>query len=219
MISLIAAGALAACSHDAAPGSCWGDGFAPGVVTFVPAIDILVRDAKGTSQALGTKVTVYRGADSTVAFGHDTLLVAAGYAEAGSFTVRVSRPFYRDTLIPSVTVLAGQCSAIATKVPVTLQLEPGAPAIRALAIFGGGFLVTPGDQRQLLARFDADASVPTTVSWRLSDTTLARIDAGGFVTSKCTTVGGTERVTAVATTDTSVKATTEFGVAKQTGCQ
>jgi hypothetical protein len=215
--SLLAAGALVACSHDAAPGSCF-DMSAPGVVIYIPAIDLLVRDASGRGEAFGTKVVVYDGADSTMATGSDTLHVFAGYTYAGSFTVHVNRQFYRETVLSNVAVVNGQCSAVVTHIPVTLQLAPGAPPIRSLAVFGATFLSAPGEQRQLSARFDADPGISTTVNWRLSDTTLARIDGVGLVTAKCSLAGGVETVTAIAAVDTAFKATAQFGVAKETTC-
>jgi hypothetical protein len=85
-------------------------------------------------------------------------------------------------------------------------------------VFGADFLYAPGVQRQLSARFDADANVATTVNWRLSDTTIARIDVTGLVTAKCSLAGGTDTVTATATVDTTMKAKAVFSVAKVAAC-
>jgi hypothetical protein len=215
--SIVAACALAACSHDSEGSSCFST-MVHGVVIYQPSIDLLVRDANGRGEAFGTKATVYRGSDSVVTTGIDTLHLRAGYTDAGSFKVRVSRPFYQDVVLPSVAVLPGQCNVLVTTVPVTLSLAPGAPAIRALAIFGTDFLYTPGVQLQLVARLDADPGIPTTVNWRVADTVLARIDANGLLTAKCTLVGGADSVTAISTADTTVRAKAIFGVAKQTAC-
>jgi hypothetical protein len=121
-------------------------------------------------------------------------------------------------VLPSVAVLPGECNVLVTTVPVTLLLAQGAPAIRSLAVFGTDFLYAPGVQLHLTARFDADPSIPTTVTWLLADTLLARIDATGLLTAKCSLVGGADSVTAIATVDTTVKAKAVFGVAKQTTC-
>ncbi len=215
--SLAAAGLLAACSHDEEGASCFSP-LVNGVVIYSPGIDVLVRDANGRGEAFGTKVTVYRGTDSAMTTGSDTLHVRAGYTDAGSFKVRVSRRFYQDAVLPSVAVLSGQCNVVVTPVSVTLLLAQGAPPIRSLALFGADFLYAPGVQRQLSARFDADPGIPTTVNWRLSDSTLARIDAAGLLTAKCSLAGGADSVTAIATVDTTVKATAIFSVAKQTTC-
>ena len=213
----IALCAQLACARDATPGSCVNL-MLPGVVVYLPGIDVLVRDANGRGEALGTKVVVYRGADSMVAIGFDTLLVNAGYNVAGTFNVRVNRPFYRDTVISNVIVADGRCTVVTTELPVTLQLIAGAPRLRSLAVVGAQFMSAAGAQRQLQARFDADPSVPATVTWRLTDTTLARIDAAGLVTAKCSVIGGVETVSAVASVDTTVKASAEFGVARQSTC-
>ena len=209
--------ALVACSRDGTPPSCF-DLSAPGVVIYDPPIDVLVRDAAGQGEALGTTVVVYSGVDSTMATGTDTLRVTAGYSMAGTYGVRVRRRFYRDTAIAGVTVLADRCTLRTTELPVTLQLSAGAPPLRAVAILGTDFLATPGSQLHLQARLDANAGIPRTVVWSLSDTILARIDATGVVTARCSLAGGNETVTALATADTTVRAAAQFSVAKQVSC-
>ena len=139
----------------------------------------------------GDTAITYSSTDSVVRTGHDTLHLDAGFGRPGTYTVRVKRKFYRDAVVPNVTVVAGVCGGpVATVVPVSLQLAPGAPALRSLMVFGATFLYAPGAQSQLFGRFDADPSVPTTVTWRLSDTTAARIDSFGVVTAKCTAAKG-----------------------------
>ncbi|MEO8335776.1 MAG: hypothetical protein ABI664_12440 [bacterium] len=215
-VSLIVAGTVAACSHEEGA-SCYSP-LVNGVVIYSPGIDVLVRDAQGRGEALGAHVTVYRGTDSVSTTGIDTLHIRAGFTDPGNFRVRVRRPFYQEAVFPSVTVASGQCNVVVTPVTATLDLRPDAPPIRSLAVFGADFLYSPGAQRQLSARFDADPSVPTTVNWRLSDTTLAGIDKTGLVTSRCTLAGGTDTVTAIATVDTTIKATAVFSVAKVAAC-
>ncbi len=216
--SILASAGLLACSHDDAEGTSCFSPLINGIVAYSPGIDLLIRDASGRGQALGTTVFVYRATDSVTTTGSDTLHIRAGYIDPGSFRVRVQRPFYQDAVLPSVVVRPGQCNVVVTSVPLTLALAPGAPALRSLTVYGADFLYAPGVQRQLSARFDADASVPTTVNWRLSDTTLARIDATGLVTAKCTTVGGADTVTVAATADTTVKAKAVFSVARVAAC-
>jgi hypothetical protein len=120
--------------------------------------------------------------------------------------------------LSNVVVQAGDCSVLTSHVALTLQLAAGAPAIRSIGVLGADFLVNPGEQRHLTARFDADPTVPTTVIWRLSDATLAQIDNDGVVTAKCSLAGGTETVTAIATADTTVRGSVRFGVQKQSAC-
>jgi hypothetical protein len=192
---------------------------APGVTVFVPGIDLVVRDALGRGMALGDTAITYAGTDSIRVAGYDTLHVQAGFGRPGTYSVRVRRQYYRDAVVPSVTVTQGQCgSTVTTQVPVTLELAPGAPALRSIAIFGGGFLSAPAATRQLIARFDADPSVPTTVAWRLSDSSVATVDASGLLTAKCTTKVVVDTVTALATVDTTVRARTLFQVAQQASC-
>lgn len=192
---------------------------APGVAVFEPGIDLVVRDAYGRGAALHDTSVAYSGTDSAVNVGFDTLHLLAGFGRPGTYSVRVKRQYYRDAVVPNVTVAAAQCGGtVTTQAPVALQLEPGAPALRSIAVFGGGFLPAPGATSQLVARFDADPSVPTTVTWRLSDSSVATIDASGLLTAKCTTKILTDTVTAVATTDTTVRARAFFQVASQASC-
>lgn len=214
---VLVATVLVACRHDEEGTSCYSP-LINGTVAYSPGIDVLVRDANGRGEAFGTTVTVYSASDSITTTGTDTLHIRAGYTVPGNFKVRVRRPFYRDAVLPSVAVVSGQCNVVVTFVPVTLDLAAGAPAIRSLSVFGADFLYAPGVQRQLSARFDADASVPTTVRWGLSDTTIARIDAAGLVTAKCSLAGGVDTVTATATVDTAMKAKAVFSVAKVVAC-
>jgi hypothetical protein len=217
MVALFIGAGLVACDHDTAKASCF-DMSAPGVLVYVPGIDLVLRDRFGRGEALGTTVIVHNGNDSVVTTGIDTLHVPAGYTYAGTFSVRVTRPFYRDTVLSNVVVQAGDCSVKTLQLPLTLQLAPGAPSLRSVGVFGADFLSTPGTTRQLTARFDADPGIPTTVSWRVSDAALADINAAGLVTAKCSLAGGTETVTAVATADTTVRGSVNFGVQKQTTC-
>lgn len=192
---------------------------APGVAVFAPGIDLVVRDAQGRGMALGDTVMTYRGSDSLQSVGFDTLHAFAGFGVPGTYAVRVKRHYYLDAVIPSVAVPAAQCGGPVTQqVPVTLALAPGAPALRSIAVFGGGFLAAPGATTRVVARFDADPSVPTTVTWRLSDSSVATIDATGLLTAKCTTKILTDTVTAVATADTTVRARSYFQVAQQSIC-
>ena len=159
------------------------------------------------------------GNDSVIAVGYDTLQLDAGPGRAGTFDVRVKRRFYRDTLLTNLTVNAGACGLVdITHVPLTLTLAAGAPPLRAVDIVGPTFILGPGRQNQLTARFDADPSVPTTVIWRLSDTTAARIDGNGLMTGKCITKARADTAIVLATADTTVRGHAIFSVATQASC-
>ncbi|HET9685119.1 MAG TPA: Ig-like domain-containing protein [Gemmatimonadaceae bacterium] len=191
----------------------------PGVAVFQPGIDLVVRDASGRGEALGDTVITYRGSDSVRTVGFDTLHALAGFGAPGTYAVRVKRRYYVDAVIASVVVPTAQCGGPVTQqVPVSLALAPGAPALRSIDVFGGGFLAAPGATTRVVARFDADPSVPTTVTWRLSDSSVATVDATGLLTAKCTTKILTDTVTAVATSDTTVRARSYFQVAQQASC-
>ena len=191
-----------------------------GSLVYLPGIDLLVRDASGQGQALGDTAVTYRGTDSVITRGFDTLHVWAGFGTPGTYAVRLKRKFYRETVIPGVVVQSGVCGGpVTTTLPVTLQLAPGAPAVRSITVFGASFLYAPSVQKQVVARFDADPTIPRTVSWRLSDTSVARIDANGLITAKCTTVANVmDTVTALATVDTMARGAAVFSVARQASC-
>jgi hypothetical protein len=220
LLSLGALGIMAACGGNDAtdPDPCLP--IINGTVAYFPGIDLLVRDANGQAQAIGDTVVTYRGTDSVITTGFDTLHVQAGFGAPGTFAVRLKRKFYRETIVPGVVVQSGVCGGpVTTVLPVTLQLTTGAPALRSIAVFGATFLYAPGVQSQAVAKFDADPTVPRTVTWRLSDTSLARIDANGLITAKCTTTSNLkDTVTALSTVDTMVRATALFSVAQQASC-
>jgi hypothetical protein len=218
LISLGVLGIAAACGGTDATDPCSLP--VAGSLIYLPGIDVLVRDANGQGQALGDTAITYRGTDSVVTSGFDTLHVLAGFGAPGTFAVRLKRKFYRETVIPGVEVKTGICGGpVVTTLPVTLQVAPGAPPLRSIAVFGANFLYAPGVQSQAIAKFDADASVPRTVTWRLSDTSVARIDANGLITAKCTTVANVrDTVTALATVDTIARGTAVFSVARQGVC-
>lgn len=210
---------LAACGEDQR--LVCADVTAPGVVIQFPGIDVAVRDAAGQGRALGTTVVVRRSgasADSAVTVGRDTVHVPTGFAGAGTFAVTVRRPFYRDTVVPNVAVVHGGCTLDVTEVPVTLRLAPGAPPVRSVGILGREFFPLAGDTGRLVAVVDADAGLSRAVTWRSADTTLARVDAAGIVTARCTTLGGTDTVTAVSVADTTVRGKAPVVVTKQTSC-
>lgn len=191
-----------------------------GVVAYVPALDLVVRDARGQGIALNDTAVAYVGRDSVISHGDDTLHLRAGPAAPGTYSVRVRRRYYQEAVVTDIVVPPGRCGGpTTTTIPLTLQLVPGAPPLRSVAVFGADFLYAPGVQRQLTASVDADAGVANTVTWRLSDTTVARIDAAGLVTAKCTTKSApVDTVTAIATVDTTVRGSAMFGVARQPSC-
>jgi hypothetical protein len=189
-----------------------------GVMISVPSVDVSVRDAAGRGQAIGTTVTA-RELSRTVQQGtvQDSVHVLAGFG-TGTFEVHVSKPFYRDTTVSKVVVAGGMCgTAISAKLLVTIQLLPGAPHVRSVGILGAGFLATPGAQLHLVPYVDADAG-SSAVSWSISDTTLARIDASGVMTAKCSRTGGADTVTATSAVDPTVHGQTVVGVGVAPSC-
>jgi hypothetical protein len=215
------AGALvAACGGDdpgALRSTCF-DLSAPGTVVMFPSIDVSLRDRNGHGLALGSTVTV-TGTGGVTPFQEQDTVHAFVAATPGTFTVHVSRPFYRDTTISNVTIAADACGrAVPTKLSVTLELLPNAPAFRSVHIIGGFFLGEPGAKDTLRAYFDAEPQVSRAVAWRISDTTIASLTPEGIVTDKCTLDGGTETATVVPLADTTRQTSVRFSVAPRTVC-
>ena len=219
----VAAIALAACDRDPQRSDGCIDLTMPGVVTPGQGLDVAIRDTLGRGQALGATVVVRAtsGAlDSVVSAGSDTVHVPAGFAAAGKYVVTAHKPFYHDATVGSVTVNAGECAGvITTNVPVTLRLVAGAPPVRSVGFLGGAvFLVLPTDTAKLTAVVDADPGLTTAVRWRSADTTLATVSARGTVSARCTTLGGTDTVTAASVADTTVRGKQPVFVSKQSTC-
>lgn len=211
-----------ACDRSGDPGCV--DLRIPGVPTLTPGMDLSIHDRFGRGRAFGTAVSVMvaqqaAASQSGQIYVADTLHEYV-YDDPGAYSVHVALPFYRDTTLSNVVVVAGAyCGTVrTTNLDVALQLAPGAPPVRSLTILGTGFLTGPGSQDRLTPYLDADPGVSTAVRWRLSDTTLARIDTTGLVTAKCSTHGGTDSVTAVAVADTTVQGSATFGVGAQATC-
>ncbi|HKW10883.1 MAG TPA: Ig-like domain-containing protein [Gemmatimonadaceae bacterium] len=217
--TLLSAVVVVACSGSVAdtPHGCGGG--PPGVIVQVAGIDLQVRDPFGVAQAIGTVATVRRS-DGTEAFAvvDDTLNIHAAFNVTGTFTVTLSRTYYRDAAVANVSVTPDGCVVHTTTVPVTLELAPGAPALRAMTVVGGDFLDHPGAQATLLAHFDADPGVSRAVTWQVSDATLASVDANGIVTAQCTKSGGTVKVTATSVVDASITSFVNLGVAPTASC-
>jgi len=213
-----------ACSSDRSLPGCLhagvGPGAVPGVVIQGPGIDLQVRDPFGRGQAIGTTAVVRR-TDGFVAGVdvQDTLNLLSVYNLEGTFDITLTRPYYLDaTLSPVAVSLTSDGCLNVKKIPVTLQLAPGAPALRAITILGADFLDHAGAHAQLEAHFDANPNVSTAVVWQSSDPTLATVDANGLATAKCSKSGGTVTVTVTSAVDPTVTSSVHMGVAPAATC-
>jgi hypothetical protein len=224
-VLLIVSGAVVACSADntRSPGCVHagvGPGAVPGVVVQGPGIDFQVRDPFGRGQAIGTTAVVRRSDGSLASVNvQDTLNILSVYGLEGTFSVTLTRPYYKDTTVSNLVVALTPDGCIeVTKLPVTLQLAPGAPPLRAITILGADFLDQPGAQAHLVPHFDANPDVSTAVTWQVSDTTLAAVDANGLVTAKCSKSGGTVKVTVSSIVDPSITSSVNMSVAPTASC-
>jgi hypothetical protein len=213
-------GATAALACDSTRGTDPCTPIVNGVVAYNPAMVLVVRDVNGGAQAYGDTAITYAGPDSSISVGTDSLRMYAGFQSPGTYSVRVKRKFYQDAVVSNIHVASDACGGpVSITVPVTLTLAPGAPALRSLAIIGSTFFGGPLKQNQLAAQFDADASVPHWTIWRLSDTTAARIDMNGLMTSKCLLKArAADTVFAISAVDTTIRARLPFTVASVPSC-
>jgi hypothetical protein len=220
---VVAAAGWAACGSDkpTTVGVHCGDITVPGILASPPGLQLTIRNAAGQAEAAGASVSVLNVDKTPIGtYGPDSLTLTVYDIGAGTYSVRISKPFYRDTTIANLVVHQGECAEVVqtTKASVVLELAPGAPQVRSVAIYGAMFLATPGIQTRMVALVDADASFSHAVTWRVSDTTMARVDQTGLVTSKCSTRGGTDTLTAISVADPSVVGRATFGVGAQASC-
>jgi hypothetical protein len=219
IVVAVAAAGAAACDHTPAVGFQCADVTVPGTVVQQPGIQSTLRNRDGLAVASGVSVTAVNGNATSVSGFIEDSLTAVVFVGIGTYTLRISKPFYRDTMVSNVVVLAGACNGVQpVKLSLVLGLAPNAPRVRSVAVFGTTFLATPGAQTKMVAIVDADAGMSRAVNWRLSDTTLARIDPTGLVAAKCSTRGGTDTVTAVSAADATVSGKTTFGVGVSASC-
>jgi hypothetical protein len=193
----------------------------PGIRVGPPGIELSIRNQFGQAEATGVVVKVLDAKRTPGGWLQtDSLTLTVNDILAGTYTVELSKPFYRDTTISSLVVLEGPCPGWVqtTNKTVVLQLAAGAPPVRSVAVYGTDFLATPGSQARLVAAVDADPGLSRDVTWRLADTTMARIDQTGLVTSKCSTRGGVDSVTATSVADPGVTGRATFGVGPQASC-
>jgi hypothetical protein len=160
---------------------CAGTGF--------PGVAVQIRRPDGRPIAPGAKLVVRDGAyrDSVIE-AWSPLMLGAAENRAGTYTVEVSKPFYRTVTIKNVSVPGGPCGAYHTvSVAVTLDPLPGAPAIRSVSVIPAGSGLGSGLNEQFTVYVDADPGSDTSVTWSLSDPRPARIDSVGMLTALCAT--------------------------------
>ena len=218
--AVVIAASVAACSGTdmQPPTGCETMAF-PGVLVAVPGIDLQVRDTYGQGEAIGTTATVTRAGSEPMQVNiADTLHIYSAYDVTGDFSVKLSRPYYQDVTIAKVTVTPNGCLVNTTPVPVTMQLAAGAPPLRAIDVAGAAYLGEPRAQAHLIAHFDADPSVSRAVTWAVSDTKLATIDANGVITAACPNTGGTVKATATSVASPAVSGSASMSVAPATAC-
>jgi len=169
---------------------CMGVGF--------PAIRVEVRRGDGRPIAAGATLVVTDGDfKQTTVETWNALTLEAADNRKGTYTVEVSKPFYKTVRIDGVSVPGGPCGAFHTvDVPIALEMLPTAPEIRSVSVAQPGVALGPGLQNQYTVWVDATPGTDTSVTWSVSDPRVATIDQSGLLTAKCRT---TEDVLVIAT--------------------
>jgi len=179
---------------------------------------VALRTNAGQPAALGASLTAVGTNGTTPGYVVDSLRLDANVV-AGTYSVRLAKPAYRDTTLANVVVALGQCNHVqTTKLSVALQPLSGAPSVRSVGVAGAEFLATPGAHTKLVALVDADSGFSRAVTWQLSDTTMATVDQSGLVTAKCSAHGGSERATATSLANGALSGSVTFGIGASGSC-
>ena len=196
-------------------GSCTQPVTAVSAVPGFPGVAVRLQDDFGRPAALGAKLVVHDGAYVDSATGYsDPWTVGAADNRAGTYTLVVTRPWYDSVVLSKVDVPGGSCGAYQTvTVSSIVHLAPGAPPVRNVVVMPhGAGLGLAGLTLEYSAYVDANPGVDTTVTWSISDTTVARISPSGKLVSQCRTHWGEATVVATSTVDTTVKGTGDLTV-------
>jgi hypothetical protein len=216
--AVLGASALA-CGRDSRVGFNCGDFVAPGVIVARPGVEVSLHNDQRQAIAQGTTAILLNRSDSIPqTFVEDSATLAL-YVPAGTFTIRLSKPSYRDTTLSNVVVQPGDCGTIqTTKLAVTLHAAPTLSTVRSVSIFGAAFLDAPGAAAQLSAIVDAVPGGGRSVRWSIDDGSLASVDRDGRVVAKCSTSGGVATVTARAVADSTVGSSVRLAIAPANRC-
>ncbi len=157
-----------------------------------PAVVARVRDHRGRPAAFGASVVVRGDGPETSADGTtplDSLRIHVRVPRAGRYTVRIAKQGYRPVVLRDVPApLDPYCnSPTPVDTPtVTLELLPGAPAVRSVVVLPAHLAFgAPDESSRLRALVDADPGVSHSVRWTSIDTTVATVTADGIVRGRC----------------------------------
>jgi hypothetical protein len=171
----------------------------------IPSLRVEVRDDAGRAAARGATVAVRseRGYAASATGFVDSLTVAVGETEGGTFSVMVTKPWHAPAVLEGIRVPADACGvARPGRAAVVLAIRADAPPVRQVVVppFGFGF-GWGGLTARLIAFVEAAPGVSTRVVWVSRDTTVARITPEGVLTSPCRTTPGATWVVAAAAAD------------------
>jgi hypothetical protein len=178
------------------------------------AVRVAITDQSGNPMALGALVKLYDGSyseqDSTL---YDPLNVEGAEERGGrTYDVQVSERYYNDAWVRGVRAPGGGCvtgheaTPVSIRVPVTLSLAAGAPAIRAVHVLPPIITLDRGRAPVAFTAYvDANADVTHAVQWSIKgDTASVGFDAAtGTLTYRCRATSGYLTLTARSVADSS----------------
>ena len=171
------------------------------------SIVVAVRTPDGTPAARGATLIIRDGsfADTAGPATYDLLQLGAGNRRPGVYDVSVTKPWYAPVVVPAVAAVGGPCGVESpTQLEVTLLLLPGAPSVRTVVTYppAMGFGAA-GLTEQMYAYVDAAAGVDTSVTWQISDSTVATLSPTGLLRSQCRATPGDATIEARSVADPS----------------
>lgn len=216
LAALGAVAALAACNLPIGFG-CAGVGYY--------ALRFDIRDVRGDSQALGTKVKLTDGSYQETAGTDWSPLTIYGAGDRGgrTYDVVVSKPHYNDVEIRNLRTRGGGCVTghedppVTTNVNVTLTLASAAPAMRAVRLLPPQVLL---DRAPYTTTFtpsiyvDANPGVSRALTWSIrGDTASVSLDAAtGRITYRCLPTSGRLKLIATSVVDPTLSAEVDVAV-------
>ena len=171
-----------------------------------PSIVVTVRTANGSPAAFGATLVIRDGAFADTAGPiYDDLHLGAGDRRPGVYDVTVTKPWYQPVFVPHVVAAGGPCGVESpATLEVTLVLLPGAPPVRSVVVASPDMaFFAAGLTAQMSTHVDADVGIDTSVTWQISDSTVASLSPTGWLRSQCRTATGSATIEARSVVDSS----------------
>jgi hypothetical protein len=172
------------------------------------SIVVTVRTPDGTPAARGATLIIRDGTFADTALPASSvagLQLFAGGGRPGTYDVEVTKPWYAPVLFSGVVAVGGPCGVESpTQLEITLVLLPAAPSVRTVVAYPPAMGLGAADLTvQMYAYVDAAAGIDTSVTWQISDSTVATLSLTGMLRSRCRTAPGEATIEARSVADQS----------------